>query len=143
MISVKFLTNPTRTISSTAESAHFLLSGIINWRSHTRSQVWRPPTDVYETAEQIVVRVEIAGMSNDDFSVIIYQNTLVINGIRRDVCQKRAFHQIEIPFGDFSTEVELTSPVELERVEATYQDGFLQVVLPKPHKSPIHISTTD
>jgi HSP20 family protein len=109
----------------------------IHWRIAMRPHTWRPPTDMYETEEAIVIRVEIAGMREQDFSVALDDRTLTIRGIRSDPTERRAFHQMEIPFGEFSTEVELPAPILPEGVEATYRDGFLQITLPKTR--PLHI----
>ena len=75
-----------------------------------RPHVWRPPTDVYETEDAIVVRVEIAGMREADFTVALVERSLLIRGVRQDLTERRAYYQMEIPFGEFSTEVELPRP---------------------------------
>jgi HSP20 family protein len=59
------------------------------------------------------------------------QNHLVISGIRQDTPETRAFHRMEIHFGEFSTEIEIPSPIDVEKVTAEYQQGFLRVTLPK------------
>ena len=94
---------------------------------------------MYETVENIVIRVEIAGMREQDFSVALEDRTLTIRGIRTDPTERRAFHQMEIPFGEFSTEVELPVPIIPEGVEAIYRDGFLQITLPKAHPQQIQV----
>ena len=95
-------------------------------------KIWRPPTDVYETADAIVVRVEAAGMTEGDFSVELARRVLVISGRRLDRgSSKIAYQQMEISYGDFRTEVHLFTPVNAAAVEATYRDGFLVVTLPK------------
>jgi HSP20 family protein len=95
-------------------------------------KVWRPPTDVYETADAIVVRVEAAGMTEGDFNVDLVRRTLVINGRRQDRSpSKLAYQQMEISYGEFRTEVLLPCSVNAAGVEATYRDGFLVVTLPK------------
>jgi len=113
----------------------------LHWRIAMRPHVWRPPTDVYETEETIVVRVEIAGMREQDFSVALEDRILTIRGIRSDPSDKRAFYQMEIPFGEFSTGVELPAQIVPEGVEAVYRDGFLQITLPKAR--PQHIQVGD
>ncbi len=143
MIPVKLVTTSSRNSSANADHSTYMLSGLVNWRSSARQRIWRPPTDVFETPERIVVRVEIAGMSNEDFTVIINQNLLVVQGVRREVCEKRAFHQMEIPFGEFITEADIPSPIDTEQVEATYQDGFLLVVMPKSQTRRIQISGSE
>ena len=104
-------------------------------------QVWHPPTDVYETDGRIVVKVEIAGMSDGDFTISLSDRTLTISGHRLDPETKLSYQQLEIRYGDFRTEVYLPWPVADEEIEATYEDGFLTVVLPKvrPKKVPVSV----
>jgi HSP20 family protein len=108
----------------------------LRWRIATRPHIWRPPTDVYETEDAIIVRVEIAGMREADFSVQLIERTLQVRGVRQDVPERRSYHQMEIPFGEFSTEIDLLVPIAAEQIEAVYRDGFLRVLLPKarPHQ---------
>lgn len=101
----------------------------VSWQ--VRSHVWSPPTDVYETNEAFVVLVEIAGMRDDDFEVSLENNTLLISGSRPDFLERRAYQQMEIRFGKFTTAVNLPGPVNVEQARAEYQDGFLTVILPK------------
>ena len=96
-----------------------------------RSPAWRPPTDVYESEEAVIVRVEIAGMHETDFSIILDGRYLSIRGVRQDVAERRAYHQMEIRFGEFNVDVEMPAAIDVENVQATYQNGFLKIVLPK------------
>ena len=104
-----------------------------------RSHVWRPPTDVYEVEEAVVVRVEIAGMREDDFSISLSGKILAIRGMRSDVPERRAYHQMEIIFGEFLSEVELPGAVIADEVKAEYKDGFLRLYLPKARSHKINI----
>ncbi len=101
----------------------------VSW--HMRANVWSPPTDVYETEKDYVTRVEIAGMREDDFEVSIENNTLLISGSRPDNNERRAYQQMEIRFGKFSTAVSLPEPINMEQARAEYKDGFLTVIIPK------------
>ena len=92
---------------------------------------WSPPTDVYETEESCVIKLEIAGMRDEDFEVAFENNVLTISGTRLDLNERRAYHQMEIRFGKFEIAVELPMVVDIEKATARYQDGFLVVVLPK------------
>jgi HSP20 family protein len=139
MISVKAIPKPNRHQSHNQENP-YLVSGIVSWRAGARPRVWRPPTDLYEVEDKIVVRVEIAGMSEGDFSISIDQNTLSIAGIRPEIEERRAYYQMEIPFGEFSTEVEIPSPITIDSVQAEYRDGFLLVTLPKAKPKEIRIT---
>jgi len=96
---------------------------------------WSPPTDVYETEESCVIKLEIAGMRDEDFEVAFENNILMISGNRLDLNERRAYHQMEIRFGKFEIAVELPMVVDIEKATARYQDGFLVVVLPKVKSS--------
>ena len=118
-------------------------SGIraIGWQVGIHSYAWSPPTDVYETEASFVVRVEVAGMSQADFSIDIQDNSLVIHGMRAETPEKRAYHQMEIRFGEFSTAVDLPAGVDAGKASAEYRDGFLTVILPRLRPTGIPIST--
>lgn len=111
------------------------------WAGLSQYRTWHPPTDVYETETHYVVRVEVAGMSEGNFTISIAERTLVITGVRQDPSDKLACHQIEISYGEFRSEVILPGPVDDGDIEAIYSDGFLKVVLPKkpPQKVPVRV----
>jgi HSP20 family protein len=109
----------------------------VSWQ--VRSSAWSPPTDVYETEEAYVVRVEIAGMREDDFEVLLENDTLLISGSRPDLTERRAYQQMEIRFGKFSTALTLPGSVNIEQARAEYKDGFLTVVLPKATPNQIKV----
>ena len=110
------------------------------WRNGVRSPVWRPPTDVFETEEVVIVRVDIAGMKEEDFSISLTGDHLSIKGNRPDIQERRAYHQMEIFFGDFSTEIKLPGPVLVDEVVAEYQSGILRLSFPKEKPTKIQVS---
>jgi HSP20 family molecular chaperone IbpA len=109
------------------------------WGIKRRTHTWRPPTDVYETDEGYHVRVEIAGMRGADFAVTFEKQTLVIRGIRSDESSQRAYHQMEIAYGEFETSVQVVEAVVVPDIEASYVDGFLRVELPKAQPKVVSI----
>jgi HSP20 family protein len=103
----------------------------IGWQVTAHSYAWSPPTDVYETEASYVVRVEVAGMRESDFTINAEDNFLIISGVRSESPEWRAYRQMEIRFGEFSTAVELPLGVDVTKADADYKDGFLKVILPK------------
>src|SRR5512143_23761 len=103
---------------------------------HVQSILWSPPTDLLEGADAFTIRVEIAGMREQDFEVVLENDVLTISGSRSDPSERRAYHQMEIRFGKFATAVALPSPVDVEQARAEYTDGFLIVTLPKVRPTP-------
>ena len=131
--------DPLRPIWYTTEEMQSRYGAANRGRNGIRPRVWRPPTDVFETEEAIVVRVEIAGMEESEISIVLQDRSLVIHGVRQDVSERRAYHQMEISFGEFVSEIELPDPIIAEEVVAEYKNGFLKVHLPlvRPHR--IHV----
>ncbi len=103
----------------------------IGWQVRIHPHTWSPPTDLYETETAYIVRVEISGMRDQDFSVSFDNNYLTISGTRPDQPERRAYHQMEVRFGEFSTVVAIPGPINVEQANAEYEDGFLAVSLPK------------
>lgn len=103
----------------------------IGWQVNIHSYAWSPPTDVYETDISFVIRVEVAGMREADFSINVEKNYIVISGVRVDAQERRAYHQMEIRFGEFSTGIEIPPGVDVNKADAEYEDGFLTIILPK------------
>ncbi len=101
----------------------------VSWQVTTGA--WSPPTDVYETESEYVITVEVAGMREGDFEVIYGDGTLLISGQRPDITGPRAYHQMEIHFGKFSSAIALPAPVDPDQATAEYKDGFLVVKMPK------------
>lgn len=111
------------------------------WRYSVRSASFRPPTDVFETELAVVVRVEIAGMQDKDISIELDKRVLSIHGIRPEMAARRAYHQMEIRFGEFDVNIELPVPILDDQVKAIYENGFLLITLPK--ERPMHIRVAE
>ncbi|MHC4871687.1 MAG: Hsp20/alpha crystallin family protein [Planctomycetota bacterium] len=94
---------------------------------------WHPPVDVFETADGIVVRFEVAGLAPQDLSVRVVGNTLQLKGVRKECCnkEKKVFRQMEIHYGPFERSVPLPCPVITDKGTAEYNDGILEIYLPK------------
>ena len=93
---------------------------------------WRPAADVYETPDQIIVTSEIAGIDPDSLDVLLYADALVVEGQRR-ISQPRegVYQAAEIPQGPFRLEVAMPCQVDADRVDASYENGLLQITLDK------------
>ena len=109
----------------------------ISWQ--VRSSVWTPPTDLYETGDGFFVKVEIAGMREEDFEVAIEKNVLIVSGKRSDLNEPRAYHQMEIRSGRFEIAIEMPAPINVESAVAAYKDGFLTINLPRINAKQIEV----
>jgi HSP20 family molecular chaperone IbpA len=113
----------------------------IRWRKEVEG-VWRPPTDVYETDDSVVVIVEIAGLAGGDFEISLDGRVLIVSGERHDPAEKLAYQQMEIRYGRFRTEVHVPWALESSGQSAIYEDGFVRITLRKAQsrRVPVKVS---
>lgn len=99
-----------------------------------RSVTWRPLADIHESVEIVTVKIELAGMKEEDIEVTLYQDALVVSGERYDDHEHSSslyYHEAQIRYGPFRVEVFISAPIDREKVQARYENGFLWVDLPK------------
>ncbi len=110
-----------------------------------RLRGWEPPVDVTETDTQVVLLVELAGVSKEQVELVVERNTLLLRGRRREGphSPKRSCHRLEIYWGPFERVVPLPAPVLPEATRATFADGILEVVLAKARPQPVHMIVTE
>jgi HSP20 family protein len=105
---------------------------------------FEPPTDVYETDAQVIVRTEIANADRDRMQVNFDPPTgqLLVRGYREDPAagQARDYHQLEVVYGTFERIIEVLVPVEEDQIRADYRDGLLHIYLPKKKHRPTELS---
>jgi HSP20 family protein len=96
-------------------------------------QVWKPALDIYETGDEVIVLVEIAGMKKEEINVTLDGNILTISGNRVEAfsANKTRLDQMEINYGRFQRKVKIFTPIDRDKISATYEDGFLKIRLPK------------
>lgn len=106
------------------------------WQVRT---AWRPPTDVLEGPAGLLVKLELAGVSESDIEITLFEDVLVVAGQRQEEYPEglncRSFdcryHESGIRYGAFQAEVYLPLRVDAERVTARFEQGFLYVSLPR------------
>ena len=94
---------------------------------------FRPAADFYETAQGLILRLELAGVAPADVSLTLTGHELVVRGRRRPPAPEgiRRFIHLEIAFGMFERSFTLPLAVDPQGVEARYVDGVLEVHLPR------------
>jgi HSP20 family protein len=99
----------------------------------TNRGVWRPALEVFETTDALEVVAELAGMRADEIDIVIEGDVLTIRGNRQDpvTCERRSYHEARIPYGAFVADVVVPFSVDADATEASYENGFLNVRLPR------------
>lgn len=94
---------------------------------------WTPNTDVYETPDKLVVRMEVAGTDMGGLEIILNERLLIVRGSRPDPCRtgRCQFRQMEIDYGLFERRIVIPRVVDGHRARAVLENGFLQIDLPK------------
>lgn len=98
-----------------------------------RPDVWTPLADVFESGNEIVVKVDLPGMERKDVKVYVTDHTLTIEGerTREKEIEEESFFLGEVWYGKFLRQIELPETAETEKVEAHYENGILEVRIPK------------
>jgi HSP20 family protein len=104
-------------------------------------RAWAPRLDVYETADEYVAVLELAGIDPEEVTVEIEGTEVGITGIRGQCTHPEGSEplQLEIPFGPFERRFVLPMPVDASRASAEFKDGMLTVHLPRLKQGPTRV----
>ena len=96
-----------------------------------------PPVDISEDKHSIKLQAELPGVRQEDLNVSVENNLLTITGERKfnQEENKENFHRIERRYGRFSRSFTLPVNVDAQNVSADFQDGVLNITLPKREES--------
>lgn len=92
---------------------------------------WKPPADIFQAGETWFVKIELAGIYPDDFTIAHSENKLLIYGSRKDRIQKKDFsyHSMEIFYSRFERVIELPFIIDGTTLCWAYRDGMLVIKL--------------
>jgi len=116
------------------EEMDLLFNQLASWRKMpTANRLWRPFTDVWESEDEVMVLVELAGVKPADVSVTLADGILTVKGERQaipigDGC---CFRNLEIATGRFERNIQLPDRVDPEKVKASYKNGLLGIIISK------------
>jgi len=98
---------------------------------------WAPAVDVRETAEEFFVRMDLPGVASKDVKVSVFEDTLTVSGERRESTEAKdvKWHYVERSHGSFERRFQLGKTVQADKVSATYQDGVLEIRVPKAEQA--------
>lgn len=101
---------------------------------------WKPPMDMNETPEEVVIVAEVPGVDKDDLEVEISSKAVRIQGnrIARHCTGDATYRLAEIQYGKFERILFLPTAIDPEVVSAAYQNGLLEIRLAKQPPEKIH-----
>lgn len=100
-------------------------------------RVWGPAVDIYDSKDNVLVKADIPGLSKEDIDVTVDGDTLVIKGEKKQEkeVKEKEYIRTERFYGNFHRAIRLPSEIQADKVEATYKNGVLELVLPKSEKA--------
>lgn len=106
----------------------------VTWRRLPGAEMaWAPALEMYEREDKIVVRTELPGVNKDEIDISMTGDTLTIKGERKasEEVKEEQYHRCELAYGTFSRSITMPVAVDAERIEATYENGILEIHVPK------------
>jgi HSP20 family protein len=97
---------------------------------------WLPAMDLVETADHYLLRADLPGLSDGDVNIQFEDNVLTISGERKNEHeeQQQGYYRLERGFGSFSRSLTLPVGVDPDDIQAHFNRGVLEVLIPKPEQ---------
>lgn len=95
-----------------------------------------PKVDIIEDEKAFEIHLAVPGMSKEDFKIDLNKDRLVVSGERKFTrkTDEKHFRSLETQYGAFKREFVLPENVDAEKIEAKYNNGMLELVVPKDEK---------
>jgi HSP20 family protein len=106
-------------------------------RSGLTPSAWRPMTDIYETKDAYVFKVELPGFRKEDVKVEFSGETLTLRGERKqeEETKNESCHRLERSYGMFERSFTIPKNVDARKIDASLKDGILVLTVPKAEES--------
>ena len=100
------------------------------------AQRWVPPMDLVEHDDHFLLRADLPGLGQDDVNIELNDGSLTVSGERKaeHSQRERGFYRLERQFGTFSRMLTLPDGIDGEQIKASFDNGVLQVMIPKPEQ---------
>ncbi|HEX3200658.1 MAG TPA: Hsp20/alpha crystallin family protein [Actinomycetes bacterium] len=100
-------------------------------------RVWAPALDISERKDAYVVTVEVPGVKSEDLDITLEDGLLTIQGERQFTQEstEQQFHRVERRYGAFRRSITLPAHVTAEGIQASFEDGVLQILVPKAEEA--------
>jgi HSP20 family protein len=115
--------------------AHAL--GLHTQQASGRTSAWAPALDISERKDAYLVTVELPGLKSEDLDITLEDGLLTIQGERQFTAEssEQQYHRVERRYGSFRRSITLPSQVQADAIEASFENGVLEVVVPKAEEA--------
>lgn len=103
------------------------------WKEDMAQGVWSPPVDILERGDEVVLKADLPGVTQNEIDIRVEEGTLTIQGERKFVKEspEENYVQIERPYGTFRRTFSIPRTIDQESIKASYKDGVLRIILPR------------
>ncbi len=100
-------------------------------------RVWSPPVDIVEREKEVVIKMDLPEMDQNEIDIKVEENTLIVQGERKFIkdTKDENYIQIERPYGTFQRTFSIPRTIDQEKIKASYKEGVLRISLPKKEMS--------
>ena len=101
-------------------------------RERTHATAWVPATDIFARGNDMVIRVEVAGVYPDDVAITFSGGVLTVSGVRRKElggAGEDSFYIRERPYGTFRRAVTLPADTDDSQISAEIRDGLVEITV--------------
>jgi len=107
-----------------------------NWDSKTGNEVWvEPLVNIFETEDEYSLNAFMPGVSRNDVKVKIESGSLVLIGkINKNDLMDKKYILKEIEMGNYYRKFNLSDSINIDKIQASFQEGILTINLPKTEK---------
>jgi HSP20 family protein len=131
---------PVRELGSIQNEVNRLFNSFFDTPVQAGDRRWIPAMDLVEDDDHYVLRADLPGLGPDDVKLELEDGVLTVSGERKSehTERKEGYHRVERAYGAFSRTLTLPDGVEPERIEARFEQGVLEVRIPKPEERKPH-----
>ncbi len=95
------------------------------------------PADVIDEGDRVRVVVDLPGFSKEDIEIYVEGNDLVVRAVRKEEGEEKRGNYIrrERRYGEVYRRIPLPEGLELDKAKANYNNGVLEIVIPRSEKA--------
>ena len=126
---------PFRELGTLQSELSRLMNGVLEGNGRS-TQTWMPALDVWETPTEVVYAFDLPGIPEDQISIEVKDENLTVSAERdkTEETNEKGFYRFERRYGSFARAVGLPQGVDQDNISARYENGVLEVRVPKPEE---------
>ena len=127
--------HPWRDLRNLGRDIHQVVNDFLGNEPEWEGGSWQPAVDMVETDDAYIVAAELPGMKKEDIKINVQDKALRLSGERKPFSEEQSKVRSESWYGPFNRTINIPGEINRDNVTAKYENGILQVTLPKKEES--------